>query len=56
MAVSNISDHRKEEAVVCGRVINQSEETPKVLTVIACNPLDENDRIAVRLDSIVFFM
>ena len=54
-ALSNISEHKIEKVVVCGRVINQSIESPKVLTIIACNPLDENDRFAVRLDSTGFF-
>src|SRR3712207_485021 len=54
-AGTNNSEYGKRKAVVHGRVINQSHESPKVLTVISCNPLDENDRFAVRLDSTGLF-
>lgn len=43
------ADNRK--TVVYGHVIHQTAETPKVITVIACDPLDKNDRYAVRLNS-----
>ncbi len=36
---------------VCGRITNQTDATPKVITVIACDPLNNNDRYASRIDS-----
>jgi len=37
--------------IVCGKVVNQTDITPKVITVIACDPLSDNDRYASRIDS-----
>ncbi len=42
---------KKNKTIVYGKVINQKAETPKVITVIACDPLDDKDRYATRLDS-----
>src|SRR3712207_7277354 len=46
---------KKKKTVVNARMITQSHERPKVLTVISCNPLDENYIFAVRLDSTGLF-
>ncbi|MCK9626163.1 MAG: TlpA family protein disulfide reductase [Bacteroidales bacterium] len=45
------SDIEHKQTIVCGQIINQTSETSKVITIIECDPLDENDRYAVRLDS-----
>jgi thiol-disulfide isomerase/thioredoxin len=39
------------KTIVYGKITNQSHETPKVITVIACDPLADNDRFASRVDS-----
>lgn len=39
------------KTIVCGKVVNQTPETAKVVVVIACDPLNDEDRHAVRLDS-----
>ncbi len=46
-----LSDNNRTTTIVCGKVINQTEETPRVITVIACDPLEEKDRYATKLDS-----
>jgi len=40
-----------QKTIVYGKITNHSNETPKVITIIACDPLDDNDRFASRVDS-----
>ena len=40
-----------QAVIVCGKIINQTNETPKVITIIACDPLSDEDRFASRIDS-----
>lgn len=37
--------------IVSGKITNQSNETAKVITINACEPLADNDRFASRIDS-----
>ncbi len=48
----SLAGNNHKKTIVCGKVINQTEETPKVITVLACKPLEEKDRYATKLDSI----
>lgn len=42
---------QREDTVITGQMVNRPENAPEVITVIECNPLGEDDRYAVRLDS-----
>lgn len=46
---------QSQTTIVCGKITNQSNETTKVITIIACDPLIDNDRFASRIDSIGIF-
>lgn len=49
---TNINTVEELPTIVCGQIINQTAETSKVITIIACDPLDEKDRYASRIDSV----
>lgn len=42
---------QQDKLIVTGKVINRTKESPKVITVIECSPLDDGGRYASQLDS-----
>lgn len=46
---------QSQATIVCGRIINQTNETPKVLLINGCDPLNDEGRFASRIDSSGFF-
>lgn len=40
-----------QTTIVCGKIINQTNESPKVITIQTCNPLSDEERFASRIDS-----
>lgn len=47
----NSATNNHKKTIVYGKIIHQTAETPKVITVLACDPLNDKDRYATKLDS-----
>ena len=45
------SIRQSQTTIIYGKIINQTNESPKVITIISCNPLIDEDRYALRIDS-----
>ena len=49
------SSEEPQKVVVYGKIVNQTSETPKVISILACDPLSDDDRYASRIDSTGIF-